>query len=488
MTARLHPNARVLLGAIAAGVTALLVVALLFVNPADAKDTRRAPSATTTSTATTTSAPVDLARLTITVTTTSPLAKVHLAPATARFASVRDNSANVTALKISDGISITNVPSTGATVRFEVLAEDLTNATSFRATLEQATAGKSTATIVNHSTSPFTVATLKSGPATSVATSLSRAKLFGTIEPELAHADSRHLVLAFYYGWYGLSSFGTGRMFDQPAMGPYSASDPTAVYSMTKQARDNGIDGFVMSWSGDTSTGSKFDLALQSARATNGYATGYLETLVANATRDSSQPADPTVVKAWLDQLLARSSDPAFLTSDGIPVVFVYGMYRLPVSVWASILDNEAAAGHPVRLVGDGSLPAYASVMWGSHMYNPNQLSYDQLSSWNHGRLVAERGPASVDPAVAPKLYAATVSPGFDNRIAKALDGQTGTFVPRGTNGERYQLTWDAALHNDPDWVLVTTWNEWYEGTAVQPGVTTGTLALTQTKANSANF
>jgi hypothetical protein len=60
--------------------------------------------------------------------------------------------------------------------------------------------------------------------------------------------------------------------------------------------------------------------------------------------------------------------------------------------------------------------------------------------------------------------------------------------VSRGANGERYQLTWDAALANDPDWVLVTSWNEWYEGTVVQPSVRAGDLALLQTKANAATF
>jgi len=472
----------VLLGALAAGLVPLLVGALLFVNPADADNTALTGPGTSAPTN-----PVDLARLTITVTTTSGWAKVHLAPAVARYVSVSSNPAGVAAAKITDGVSVTSVPSPGTTVTFEVLAEDVTDASSFLATLEQGARGQTTATIVNHSAAPYVVSTLKATTPTGLATPLTRTQLFGTVEPSLPHADPRHLVLAFYYGWYGTGSFSSPRVFDRPAT-PYSSWDPAAVMNMTTQARTNGIDGFVVSWAGNASSGTQFDLALKAAAATQGYATGYLETLTANAAHDESQPADAAVAKQWLDQLLTRSSNPAFLSSDGVPVVFVYGMYRLPVSAWASILTEEAAAGHPVRLVGDGSLPAYANVMWGSHLYNPNGLTSDQLASWNHDRLVAQRGPASVDSSAAPKLYAATVSPGFDNRNEKSLVGALGTFVDRGPNGEHYQATWDAALHNDPDWVLVTSWNEWYEGTTVQPSLLMGDLALRQTKANAAAF
>jgi len=59
-------------------------------------------------------------------------------------------------------------------------------------------------------------------------------------------------------------------------------------------------------------------------------------------------------------------------------------------------------------------------------------------------------------------------------------------YVDRGPAGERYQATWDAALASDPDWILVTSWNEWYEGTAVEPSVRFGDLALRQTADNAA--
>jgi len=40
--------------------------------------------------------------------------------------------------------------------------------------------------------------------------------------------------------------------------------------------------------------------------------------------------------------------------------------------------------------------------------------------------------------------------------------------VPRG-GGEYYERTWRAALGSRPDIVLICTWNEWHEGTEIEP-------------------
>jgi len=40
----------------------------------------------------------------------------------------------------------------------------------------------------------------------------------------------------------------------------------------------------------------------------------------------------------------------------------------------------------------------------------------------------------------------------------------------RGTH-RTYDLLWRAALGSAPDWVLITSFNEWHEGTEIEPGV-----------------
>ena len=38
-------------------------------------------------------------------------------------------------------------------------------------------------------------------------------------------------------------------------------------------------------------------------------------------------------------------------------------------------------------------------------------------------------------------------------------------------NGETYRVLWQEAIAAGPDWVLITSWNEWHEGTEIEPSV-----------------
>jgi hypothetical protein len=62
------------------------------------------------------------------------------------------------------------------------------------------------------------------------------------------------------------------------------------VLAMTQRARNNGINGFVVSWSGQRDA-APFTHVINAAEATGGVVTGYLETLNTNATSDPSKPA-----------------------------------------------------------------------------------------------------------------------------------------------------------------------------------------------------
>jgi hypothetical protein len=421
-----------------------------------------------------------LALLRVTITTTSDWTRVTLPPGRFPKAHVTANSGAALSMP-GDKFVMNNVPAGGATVDVRVLYEETTLADPVDLVIHKGYNGQTRVTIENlDSGLPVAdVTNIRRGTATNeLRVPLSRAVVFSGGDTELPHADARDLVLAFYYPWFDEESYDDPRLPDRPV-------DPSDVYkyddvlAMTQQSRSHGIDGFVVSWSGERD-GTAFAHAINAAEATGGVATGYLETLNANATYDPTKPPDPAIVGGRLYGLLAAFRDrPAFLKSDGVPVVFVFGMNSLGVSTWKKILDDLAAAGYPVRLVGDGSLPSYRPVVWGSHIYNPNLLSEPDLTRFNKARTLGMRGDAAVNPAAQPGLFAATVSPGY-------IKGET--VVPRGPNGEHYTSRWRAGLASDPDWIVVTSWNEWLEGTSVQPGVKEGDLALRQTAEFATSF
>ncbi|MGH2792879.1 MAG: glycoside hydrolase family 99-like domain-containing protein, partial [Actinomycetota bacterium] len=126
----------------------------------------------------------------------------------------------------------------------------------------------------------------------------------------------------------------------------------------------------------------------------------------------------------------------------------------------------------------------YGAVQWGVHQYNPNFMTSAELAQWNRDTMLDARLLATGD-ATGPHLTVATVSPGYNDR---RLRGNANPIVERGSAGERYLASWDAAVAGDPDWILVTSWNEWYEGTHIEPSVLYGDLALRQTAERTALF
>jgi parallel beta-helix repeat protein len=96
----------------------------------------------------------------------------------------------------------------------------------------------------------------------------------------------------------------------------------------------------------------------------------------------------------------------------------------------------------------------------GMHTYNP--LSYSQRISETL-RVYTEASNAA---HLKNKIFVATVTPGFDN---SAVSNQP--LVLERYNGTYYSLQWSAAEACFPDGYAVTSFNEWLEGTEIEPSL-----------------
>jgi hypothetical protein len=152
---------------------------------------------------------------------------------------------------------------------------------------------------------------------------------------------------------------------------------------------------------------------------------------------------------------------------DGKPVVFVYGrvMNQVPLNAWSHIIRGvrERLAGD-FLLIADGYDEAYGRMFDGVHTYNicgwvrdktPDELRELTAKSFADAVSLARRHG---------KISCLTVIPGYDDTKirtpglrAERLDGRT------------YQVLWDEAIRAGPDWVLITSWNEWHEGSEIEP-------------------
>ncbi len=424
------------------------------------------------------------AHLRVSLDTTSDWTQVRFSPGTIVTRQTLHATDGAEVVPIADGIKVE--PTTGrARVVVDLVFLEATGERSFTIGVDKGYAGETVVRVENRNAKPDTAARIvddihsTSDPSNHTQVTVGRDKLLSTHRLDLPTTGVPKQVLAFYYPWF--TDYSDLTLTDRPS-DPRSTADAQGVLSMTRQARSHGIDGFVVSWAGDAADGNGFDLALQAAEATDGVVTGYLETR--RARPDSGdEGAFAWTVYVWLHQLLTRADSPAFLRADGVPVVFAYEMGLLPPARWQKIEQLLANDGLPVRIVGDTNSDAFSSVQWGAHQYTATGAPR-QREQYARATAVRMRAPALLDKHAEPRLFAATVSPGYDDHLIR--DGNP--IVERGVGGARYNKTWDAALTANPDWVLITSWNEWYEGTSVEPSVIYGDTALTQTAQRSADW
>ncbi|HEX4868972.1 MAG TPA: glycoside hydrolase family 99-like domain-containing protein [Acidimicrobiales bacterium] len=421
---------------------------------------------------------VSATRLRIELTTSADWARVRLEgltfPATRTLAA--DDADSVTFA----GNAWTVVDRDGDGSRFVVdtVAEELTGRADFRVSVEQALGGTTRADVHDDRRGAAPVLGLVTGDdaggTTSTVVTATREDVLGTVELALPHADDRRLVLAAYYPWWKRTGNPTSKMAEEPVQ-PRSAWDLTDVRSHVAQARAAGIDGFAVSWSGADDDGPQLDLVLQASAEQGSVVTPYLETKEAAGLLGK---IDATVISRWLDEALARAGSPGFLkAADGVPVVMVFAMEELSPATWQAITAASAADGRPVHLLGDADPATHGATLFGWHRYGASGTG-DQLAGLWRSMAHRLRGPHLLDPAAPNHPALATVSPGYDDT---RLRGSTNPVIPRGADGARYDETWAAAIAADPDFVLVTSWNEWFEGTSVEPGTVNGDLALRQT-------
>lgn len=290
--------------------------------------------------------------------------------------------------------------------------------------------------------------------------------------------DARRLTLAFYYPWFHQKRFDSGLWWEKPA-GPYDTSDPDEVRKMVARAKDHGVDGFVVSYDGDANAVGGLELVRRAAEERGDF--HFAPLLELRKARDGHR-MDLDKVEGWVRDILSRWGDEeAFLRVDGRPVMYTFGSWELEPAEWKSLLSRFSDT--VPFFVGDTNKPRYLG-MDGGYRYSPNDLGADRLR-YEYDRTAERfRFPSRLDASVPQPLWAGTVSPGMNDSYTRP----TSPTIRSRDDGARYDAVWSATLNSRPEWVMVTSWNEWYEATHIQEGQRTGMRALRQTSSWNDRF
>ena len=262
-----------------------------------------------------------------------------------------------------------------------------------------------------------------------------------------AAAGTAPATAIFYYPWYGTPTRDAAwqhwqqngavpprRVGSQfyPARGAYSSSDAAVVAAQMKEIAAAGIGEVVVSWWG---RGSAEDGRLPAVSA--------------------AARADGLAVAAHLEPYPGRTAvtvaaDLAYLRGRGITDVYVYDSSAISDADWASL--NTGLTG--MRLFANTALAGKAAAGRFAGLYTYDVLVY---GGGSFPRLCAQARRAHL-------LCAPSVGPGFDARRATGEP----RLRPR-ENGAEYDRMWSQALRARAPIVTITSYNEWHEGTQIEP-------------------
>lgn len=434
----------------------------------------------------------NLARVRLVVTTSGATAAITVDGATiaSYVSAVLDGPPSVSASLTGRTLQLSrNVAGQSAEARFDIILADVAPGTTIGWNL---TAGAGSDTQIElYSLNDFNSATLidrftSHGAAARFTTASSLLDSRGRVQ---VNPPMPRLVLAHYHPWYTAETWRDPQMADRP-LRPYSTDVQADVNNQAVQAHDAGIDAFVVSWQGlEADNGfndRRMRILLEAARTSGLRVCSYTETVVANPGNNPTVPSDPRTMFEWLVDLVdLYGSHPAYLRVGDRPVIFIYVASRIALSDWVELMARLRASGRNPLLIGDFAGSILLEPFDGEYQYTNILFTRDAFVAFNLAESLRVRTYHLLRPGDRRRLWVAAVTPGYDD--SRLTDRLTPHVVDR-SNGSLYDAQWTTAIDTGADWAVVTSWNEWWENTEIEPSERYGSTYVQRTRVWSEAF
>ena len=294
-------------------------------------------------------------------------------------------------------------------------------------------------------------------------------------------------VVAFYYGWYANPATDgayhnwnhpvadkSGRQFPggedigsnfYPQAGCYSANDPRTLDRQMRELRSAGVGVVSSSWWGKGSPTDKILPQLLEAAARHGLKVNiHIEPFPgrnARTTRDS--------IVYLLDTC---GTHPAFHRGAEFgsrPVFFVYDSYLTPAKDWAQVLspggtNTLRGTRHDAAVIGLWVKERDGEFMTSGHF--DGFYTYFAADGFTYGSTAANWPKLNEYARQTGKVFVPSVGPGYIDTRIRPWNGRT---TRAREQGAYYDRMFRAALSSAAPVVSITSYNEWHEGTQIEP-------------------
>jgi hypothetical protein len=271
-------------------------------------------------------------------------------------------------------------------------------------------------------------------------------------------------TIALYEAWFGHPK--------HISVG-YSSHDPAKIKSQIAQAKAMGISAFVVDWYGDREPFIDRSYTLVQTIASNN---SFKVAMMYDEADEEEGATDQAIADLTMfhDTYLssASSGHQAYLTYEGRPVIFIFpkGGY----TNW-DIVRTRVNKWNPQPLLIDENLPGkYADAFDGFYAWiSPGEKGWSPDGS-NWGDQYLGTFYQTMDLKYSDKIIVGGAWAGFND--VKASWGLNRHISPR--CGQTYVDTfnfWRTYLppNDPPPFVMIETWNDHEEGTAIEDGIPT---------------
>ncbi len=338
---------------------------------------------------------------------------------------------------------------------------------------------------------------------------------------DLAQTDTDITVLAHYMAWYKTRDYsGEWQFWDwgdhnpdnirldgfpdiaavhRPLIGPYDSRDPAVLDYQLATAWAAGIRGFVIDWYGPNDVGN-IDGATQAMfaaveRMSQNYGIDFkIGLMYEEKTLGHLEDANkPIVAKQHIQYIIdTYTNRPHYLRHDGVPVIFYWQAldHDIPALLSPDELAMLQSSLPEFKLLYLGANSDYLAVTDGFYSWisgaNEDPLDYgEDYLNWVYPEMEFQNSQHSLS------LTVGSVYPGFDDSATNGWGGGS-RYIDR-QEGLVYEFAWQQASEAHAkgtiaNLIQVVTWNDWPEGTEIEPSIEFGRYYLERTQVHVGNL